>query len=310
MLTARLFVLCSLVACLACGRSAAPTEPTAREPVPAPLGPTPVPPVALPDIEAVLVGAGDIGWCGSDGRPDLTAALLDTIPGTIFTTGDNAYMTGSAENFRRCYEPSWGRHKSRTRPTPGNHDYETPGAADYFAYFGANAGPSGLGYYSYTIGAWRIFALNSEIAASRGSAQVAWLEAELAATPSRCALAYFHRPLFGSGANGSDPHMRDVWRVLYDHGADVVLSGHNHSYERFAPQDPGGRFDAERGVRQFVIGTGGAPLTSFSRSQANSEARGSVWGVLKLTLRASEYTWDFVSAPGQTFSDSGAGVCH
>lgn len=267
-------------------------------------------PDAGPDIEAVLVGAGDIGWCQSDGRPDLTAALLDGIGGTVFTTGDNAYMNGSAEAFRRCYDPSWGRHRGRTRPTPGNHDYETAGATGYYGYFGANAGPSGVGYYSYRLGAWHILALNSQVDASMGSAQVAWLRAELAAHQTRCTLAYFHEPLFGSGTNGSDPRMRDVWRVLYLAGVDVVLSGHNHSYERFAEQDPDGRVDPARGIREFVVGTGGAPLTGFPGVQANSEARNSAWGVLKLTLRSNQYRWDFVPVAGQSFTDSGVAYCH
>jgi 3',5'-cyclic AMP phosphodiesterase CpdA len=228
----------------------------------------------------------------------------------VVTLGDNAYMTGSAENYRRCYEPGWGRHRGRTYPTPGNHDYETPGAADYFAYFGANAGPAGLGYYSYQAGAWQIFALNTAVPASAGSAQVAWLRAQLESFPTRCALAYFHEPLFGSGTNGSDPRMRDVWRTLYEFGVDVVLSGHNHSYERFAPQDPDGRFDPQRGIRQFVAGTGGAPLTGFPQVQANSEVRSSAWGVLKLTLRSTQYAWEFVPIAGQPFVDSGSASCH
>jgi Calcineurin-like phosphoesterase len=252
-----------LIALVACGGPDAPTAPTGPGGSP---GPGPTPPLdAGPDVEAVLVGAGDIGWCGVEGRSDQTATLLDGIPGTVFTVGDNAYMTGSAENFRRCYEPTWGRHKGRTRPIPGNHEYETPGASDYFAYFGTNAGMPGMGYYSYQLGAWQIFALNTEVPVSAGSAQLAWLRAELTVRPTRCALAYFHEPLFGSGTNGSDPKMREAWRVMYELGVDVVLSGHNHSYERFAPQDPDGRFDPERGIRQFVAGTGGAPITGFPR---------------------------------------------
>lgn len=268
------------------------------------------PPDPTPGVEAIMVGAGDIGWCGSDGRPDLTAALLDGIPGTVFTTGDNAYMNGSAEAFRRCYEPSWGRHRTRTRPTAGNHDYETPGAAGYYGYFGPTAGPAGLGYYAYRAGAWHVLALNSQLDVSAGSAQLAWLRSELAANPTRCTLAYFHEPLFGSGTNGSDPRMREAWRVLYDAGADVVVSGHNHSYERFAEQDPDGRPDAGRGIREFVVGTGGAPVTGFPAVQPNSEARGSTWGVLKLTLRSSDYRWEFVPVAGASFSDAGAGTCH
>lgn len=306
---ARLALVSLLVTCLACGgEKAAPSDPsvTVRPPAQGPASP---PPPAL-DIEAVLVGAGDIGWCGPDGRPHLTAALLDAIPGTVFTTGDNAYMRGSTDNFRDCYEPSWGRHKGRTRPTPGNHEYETRDATDYFSYFGANAGLPGQGYYSYRLGAWQIVALNSQADVSSGSAQLAWLRAELRSAAARCTLAYFHEPLFGSGTNGSDSRMREAWRVLYDAGADVVLSGHNHSYERFAQQDPDGRPDPQRGIRQFVVGTGGAPLTGFPRVMPNSEVRGSAWGVLKLTLRSTAYAWEFVPAAGQSVFDSGSAPCH
>jgi acid phosphatase type 7 len=299
---------------IVCAFNAACSTPTPTGPTPVPVArPSSAPPhtpsVPVLDIEAVLVGAGDIGWCGADGNPQATARLLDSVPGTVFTTGDNAYMTGSADNFRQCYNPAWGRHLSRTRPTPGNHDYETPGAAGYFSYFGANAGSSGLGYYSYQAGAWLVLALNSEVPAAMGSAQLAWVRHELTATPTRCALAYFHHPLFGSGTNGSDPRMRDAWRELYDLGVDVVLSGHSHSYERFAPQDPDGRFDPQRGIREFVVGTGGAPLTGFPRVQANSEVRSSTWGVLKLTLRPTAYAWEFVPVPGQAFMDSGTANC-
>ncbi len=299
-----------LIALVACGGGRdSPTGPS-RGPTSTGPGTTPTLPDPVPNVEAVLVGAGDIGWCGVEGRSDQTAALLDGIPGTVFTVGDNAYMNGSAENFLRCYEPTWGRHKGRTRPTPGNHDYETPGAAGYFAYFGLTAGSPGVGYYSYQLGAWQIFALNSEVPASAGSAQLAWLRAELVARPTRCALAYFHEPLFGSGTNGGDPRMRDAWRVMYESGVDVVLSGHNHSYERFAPQDPDGRFDPERGIRQFVAGTGGAPMTGFPQVQPNSEMRSSTWGVLKMTLRPAQYTWEFVPVPGQPLPDSGLASCH
>ena len=298
-----------LIALVACGGRNTPAEPS-RGTSPVDPGTTPTLPGPIPNVEAVLVGAGDIGWCGVEGRSDQTAALLDGISGTVFTVGDNAYMTGSTENFLRCYEPTWGRHKARTRPTPGNHEYETPGAAGYFAYFGLNAGVPGIGYYSYELGAWQIFALNSEVSMSSGSAQIAWLRAELAARPTRCALAYFHEPLFGSGTNGGDPRSREAWRVMYDSGVDVILSGHNHSYERFAPQDPNGRFDPERGIRQFVAGTGGAPTTGFPQVQPNSEMRSSTWGVLKLTLRPTQYTWEFVPVPGQPLPDSGSASCH
>ena len=256
-----------------------------------------------------MVGAGDIGWCGERGA-ELTASLLDSIGGTVFTLGDHAYLTGSLQDFRTCYEPWWGRHKARTRPVPGNHEYETPGAAGYFGYFGPAAGVPGLGYYSYRLGAWQIIALNSEISAFPGSPQYEWLRSELAANATRCALAYFHTPVFGSGSNGGNPHMQAMWGVLQAAGVDVIVNGHNHSYERFAPQDANGRADA-RGIRQFVVGTGGAPLTSMPVIAANSEVRNnSTWGVLKLTLLADAYDWEFVPVPGSSFSDRGTTSCH
>jgi calcineurin-like phosphoesterase family protein len=272
-----------------------------------PTGPDPPPPPPGPG--EVFVGAGDIGWCGLEGSR-LTAALLDGIPGTVFTAGDNAYPLGSRDDYARCYEPSWGRHKSRTRPTPGNHDYETPDAAGYFEYFGASAGPTGVGYYSYPLGSWRVYALNSEISAFPGSPQLEWLRAELASHHSFCALAYFHTPVFGSGTNGSNPHMQAAWREMYAAGLDVIVSAHNHGYERFAPQDPDGRRDSARGIRQFVVGTGGAPLTGFPFSRPNSEVTASAWGVLKLTLRPDRYDWEFVPAPTSSFSDFGSESCH
>jgi len=163
---------------------------------------------------ATLVGAGDIGLCGSV-TVAATAKLVDAISGIVFTTGDNAYPNGSAANFRDCYEPHWGRHRSRTRPTPGNHEYDSPGAAPYFTYFEDNAGPFGLGYYSYAAGPWRVIALNSEIPVGPGSAQLQWLRTELAATRARCTMVYWHKPLFTSGPNGSNRDMREIWRVLH-----------------------------------------------------------------------------------------------
>ena len=299
------FPVGALMLLLACGGRDVPTAPDQ------PPSPPPVPPpVTPPAPDEVFVGAGDIGWCGADGRPNLTASLLDGISGTVFTAGDNAYFSGSTEDFRNCYEPSWGRHKVRTRPTPGNHEYETPGALGYFAYFGASAGPPGLGYYSYPLGAWHIIALNSEISAFPGSAQLQWLRGDLTANRTLCTVAYFHTPVFGSGANGGNTHMQAVWRVLYEFGVDVVVNGHNHSYERFAPQDPDGGSNPVRGIRQFIVGTGGAPLTDFPRIRPNSEIRSSTWGVLKLTLRSDRYEWEFVPVAGASFSDSGSATCH
>jgi hypothetical protein len=258
----------------------------------------------------VLVGAGDI----ANGGPgdDETAALLDGIPGTVFTAGDNAYDNGTAADFANFYEPSWGRHKARTRPAPGNHDYNTAGAAGYFGYFGANAGPAGLGYYSYDLGSWHIIALNSNIDMAPGSAEEQWLRADLAANPRACTLAYWHHPLFTSG-EAHEPYTptRPLYQALYDYYADVVVWGHNHQYERFAPHDPAGGLDNARGLRAFVAGMGGASHYSFARTQPNSEARNSdTYGVLEFTLHRTTYEWRFVPVAGGTYADSGSGTCH
>ncbi len=259
-------------------------------------------------VIGTLVGAGDIGDCGSPGA-ETTARLLDRIPGTIFTTGDNAYMTGRMEDYRRCYDPTWGRHLRRTRPVPGNHEYES-GGAGYFSYFGSNAGASGLGYYSFSEGAWRVISLNSEVPSGPGSAQMAWLRNELTEKPSACTAVMWHRPLFSSGRNGDNRDMRDVWRTLYEFNVDLVINGHDHIYERFAPQDPDGRPDPARGIRQFTVGTGGAPLYEFPTIRANSEVRAAVWGVATFTLSEQGYQWQFVPAEGFQFQDTGSASCH
>jgi hypothetical protein len=228
----------------------------------------------------------------------------------VLTTGDNAYPVGAATDFLACYDPTWGRHLARTRPSPGNHEYYTDGAAPYFAYFGPNAGTPGRGYYSFDLGDWHVVALNSNIDFAAGSAQDRWLRADLAASHSRCTLAYWHHPLFSSGAHGNNPPLIDVWRILYAFGVDVVVNGHDHDYERFGRQTPGAVADPARGIRQFVVGTGGTPLRPFGAVRANSRVRDSAThGVLKLTLHAADYDWDFVPIKGQTFRDSGHGTC-
>lgn len=265
-----------------------------------------------PGSPVVLVGAGDIADC-TDTGDEATAALLDNIAGTVFTAGDNVYPAGSATDFTQCYDPSWGRHKARTRPSPGNHDYDTPGATGYFGYYGALAGSSGTGYYSYDIGGWHIVSLNSNISMSAGSAQEQWLRADLAASPKQCTIAYWHHPRFSSGTHhGSAASTQPLWQALYDAGAEIVISGHEHNYERFAPQTPTGLTDAATGIREFVVGTGGAShYETFGTPLANSEVRdGTTWGVLKLTLDAGTYSWQFIHVAGQTFSDAGSGTCH
>jgi hypothetical protein len=266
--------------------------------------------------DPVFVGAGDIANCSGEGES--TAQLLDNIAGTVFTLGDNVYSDGTLTEFTNCYGPTWGRHKSRTRPIPGNHDYHTAGAAGYYTYFGTTASPLDTncmsnckGYYSYNLGAWHIIALNSEIDHATGSVQEQWLRADLAGNQRMCTLAYWHKPRFSSGANhGNDSSFQPFWQALYDFGADVVLNGHDHEYERFAPQSPTAQAQPTRGIREFVVGTGGAGLYSFSTIQPNSEVRNATtFGVLKLTLHATSYDWQFVPIAGQTFTDSGSGNC-
>ena len=262
----------------------------------------------------VLVGAGDIAACDSPGD-EATAALLDRIPGTVFTTGDNAYPSGRPADFANCYEPSWGRHKARTRPSLGNHEYDTGRASGYFSYFGAAAGEPDRGYYSYDLGAWHIVVLNSNCSEYRvggcgvGSAQERWLRADLAAHRNSCILAYWHHPRFTSTNPGNDQRMQPFWQALYDYGAEVVLNGHTHNYERFAPQDAQGRA-TPNGIREFIVGTGGSELHRFNSPIANSEARNdNTFGVLKLTLHPMSYDWQFIPVAGQTFTDAGSASC-
>jgi calcineurin-like phosphoesterase family protein len=258
----------------------------------------------------VFVGAGDIADCSSSGD-EATAALLDNIAGSVFTLGDNVYSSGTPTEFSTCYDPTWGRHKSRTYPAPGNHDYNTSGASGYFGYFGAAAGPSGRGYYSFDLGSWHIISLNSEVSMSAGSTQERWLRADLAASTKQCTLAYWHKPRFSSGtSHGSLVDAQPLWQALYDYGAEIVLSGHDHDYERFAPQTPSGAADAAKGIREFVVGTGGRNHDAVGTPIANSEvSNGNTFGVLKLTLGSGTYSWQFVPAGG-SFTDSGSGTCH
>ncbi|HEY6957282.1 MAG TPA: metallophosphoesterase [Candidatus Limnocylindria bacterium] len=278
-------------------------SPSASAPATSSAPPTPAP--------VVLVGAGDIASCALTGDAS-TEAILATIPGTVFTLGDNAYESGTADEFARCYAPTWGRELARTRPAIGNHDAATAKGAAYFAFFGAAAGEPGRGYYSYDAGAWHVVVLNSECwmtACSAGSEQERWLRADLAAHPGRCMLAYWHHPYWSSGPHGNDATMRPFVDALYAAGADLILNGHDHDYERFAPQDPDGNATA-RGVREFVVGTGGASPYGFAIVRPNSEKRiANVFGVLKLTLSSSGYAWSFIDTAGTT-RDEGSSPCH
>ena len=283
-----------------CGCSGNPAAPSPGAPADAP--------AAVHAPPAILVGAGDIGRCGSSG-PEETARLLDRIDGVVFAAGDNAYPNGTAANYRDCYEPSWGRHKGRTRPTPGNHEYDTGSATAYFDYFGANAGPAPLGYYSYNMGAWHIVSLNSELDTRAGGRQHQWLRDDLAAHRTGCVVAYWHKPRFSSGPHGNNAHMQDLWSTLHEFGVEILISGHDHTYERFAPQNASGGFDMERGIRQFVVGTGGTAMHAITSVQPNSEAQGRDWGVLKLTLLSGSYEWEFIPVAGASFRDAGRAAC-
>lgn len=260
----------------------------------------------------VLVGGGNIARCDSPANGYATAAVLDSIGGIVFTAGDNPYASGSLTEFQNCYGPTWGRDLPRTRPTPGDKDYQTAGASGYFSYFGAAAGDPTKGYYSYDLGAWHVIALNSSISTSTGSAQEQWLKADLAATTKSCILAYWHYPLFASttGTQGWGP-VKPLWVDLYGARADVVIGAHYQFYERFALQTPGGVADSLGGIREFVAGTGGQSWGSTGTPLPTSQVlKTQTWGVLKLTLHATSYDWKFFPIAGQTFTDSGSTACH
>jgi acid phosphatase type 7 len=271
-----------------------------------------------PPSGEVIVAAGDIADCRREGD-EATARLVGRINGTVLTLGDAAYPEGTAEDFEECYEPTWGRFKGHTKPVPGNHEYDTRGAEGYFDYFGKAAGDPDEGYYSYNLGKWHIVALNSNCEEVPGgceasSPQGRWLEADLAANEDKsCTLAYMHHPRFSSGEkHGNTHYVKPLWEALYEAGADVVLSGHEHNYERFAPQNSGGREDPEGGIRQFVVGTGGGKGTyPILDPIANSEVHNDdTYGVLKLSLHPKRYKWEFVPVEGESFTDSGAAQCH
>jgi acid phosphatase type 7 len=262
---------------------------------------------------AVLVGAGDISECHSSGD-SATARLVESIGGTVFTLGDNAYKNGTWKQFKDCYGRAWGRFKARTRPAVGNHEYHS-GARAYWDYFGSRAGRRGKGWYSYDIGGWHVIVLNSicyRVSCHEGSEQERWLRADLARHDNKCTLAYWHIPRFSSDrGHGNNPDVGPFWEALYDYGADLVLGAHAHSYERFAPMDPDGRADPEHGLRQIVVGTGGAGSYDLGGTRPHSQVRNdSTYGVLKLTLHSDSYDWTFVPVAGESFEDSGHGSCH
>ncbi|MDQ1288704.1 MAG: acid phosphatase type 7 [Actinomycetota bacterium] len=327
-----------LLAIAATGAATAPGSPSASSPVAsssATLSPSPSSPSKRPSSSttpppsagasakprtrlpatAVLVGAGDVGTCRREGD-SATTKLLEKIPGTIFTAGDTSQDDGEPQQYEECVDPTWGTFKNRLRPAPGNHDYFTEDAAGYFGYFGKSAGVKGKGYYSYDLGNWHVVALNSNCdkigGCGEGSAQERWLRADLAANDKPCTAAYWHHSLFTSSDHEPEKAVKPLFAALYDNGAEIVMNGHNHVYERFAPQDPDGSRDNAKGIRQFTVGTGGGgEHYAFGTIQDNSEVRNNdTYGVLKLTLKPDGYSWAFVPVEGGDFTDSGKGSCH
>jgi len=313
------------------GRSTAhgPAEsPVAGGPGTVPPGETPTGAAGSPGAEAsasplasgevptiVITGAGDIADCTSDGAKQ-TSDLLLQQQGSFFTIGDNAYEDGSPTNYQQCYAPTWGRVLDRTSlPTSGDHDWQTPGAAGYLGYFGTKAAPQGVTWYSTDLGAWHIVVLDSECDKVGGcdaaSPQGKWLASDLSRSTASCTLAIWHRPRFSSGEHGDDPAVGPFWDLLGEHHAELVINGHDHDYERFAPQDPSGRLERPGGIREIVAGTGGAQLGQFGRSAPNSEFRiGGEWGVLRLTLHPTKYDWEFLPAGTGQIADGGRTPCH
>ena len=265
------------------------------------------------ELPAVLYAAGDVGDCAETADTD-TGLLLDGSTDPIALLGDIGYPNGTAADLANCFDPVWGRHKPRIHPSPGNHEYLSANAAPYFAYFGAAAGDPTKGYYSYELGAWHIVVVNSNctnVACSAGSAQEQWLRQDLAAHPSSCTLAYWHHPLFNSGHHGNATNMKPIWQALMDFNADVVLSGHEHGYQRWKPMNASGT-TVSNGITEFIAGTGGTTLVGFTNGKpANNVIRDAATpGVLKLTLRKSSFDWQFVPIAGKTFTDTGTASCH
>jgi acid phosphatase type 7 len=266
----------------------------------------------------VMVGAGDIAGCNSDGdetTAKLVTSVLSENPGAVvFTLGDNVYPNGTSQEFDDCYNPSWGTFKARTRPVPGNHDYNTQNATGYYNYFGTKAGSPSKGYYSYNLGAWHIVVVNSNCAAvggcETGSSQEKWLREDLKASSNTCQIVMWHHPRFSSGPHGNADFMQDIWKAATENNVELVLNGHDHTYERFAPLNAAGAPDAI-GTTQIVVGSGGISHYAFIGQKPNRvSANADTYGVLKLELAASGFNFKFIPELGRTFTDSGSGTCH
>ncbi len=276
--------------------------------------------IPLPGKGYTIYTAGDIADCrkfkAADSGAATTAALITKeLAGnknaSVLTLGDNTYPVGLLSEFSDCYDPTWGAFKEHTYPSPGNHDYGTPNAVGYYEYFGTAAGPAQRGYYSMTLGKWHVVSLNSNLKNEAYAAQLAWLKDDLEKHPTHCTLAYWHHPVFSSGGHGNNGKMREVWQILQAAHADVVLASHDHNYERFAPQDAVGQRDDAHGIREFVVGTGGAFLSSQILRKDHSEVFGNAsHGVLKMVLKDTGYEWEFLPVAGGTFTDSGSALCH
>lgn len=252
---------------------------------------------------------GDTGWCGSPANGPLSR-LLDRFDGEIFLAGDLAYPNGTIEDFRNCFEPSFGRFKPRMRAAPGNHDYVASASADpYFNYFGERSGPNRLGYYSFRTAEWTVLMLNSNVPIGRNSQQFAYVRNVMQQAPTRCTMAVMHHPFDSSGPNGPHPMLRDIWELMYNLGADVVIAGHDHVYERFAPVDASQKRDDAKGIRQFTVGTGGASLYNRARAAQQSELFIPNFGLLRLKLDPALYEWQFMDMNGNVL-DRGLSVCH
>lgn len=260
--------------------------------------------------EVTVVAAGDIASCASSGDEE-TAELVENVdPDAVLALGDNAYESGTLEQYRRCYDPTWGRFKAKTYPVPGNHDYETQGAAGYLAYFGKRAGAPGKTYYAFDLGAWHVVALDTNIDVGAQSAQLRWLQGDLERDDHLCELAFFHHPRWSGGLHDSQRFVEPLWRILAAQGVDVVLAGHDHNYQRFYKVDAAGR-RAEDGVRSFVVGTGGGEHYEADDVANRARVSDDVWGVLELKLRPRDYDFEFVPAGDSDFTDSLQGRrCH
>ncbi len=271
---------------------------------------------AAAEPRTVLI-AGDIAYGTAGSGEALTARLVERHGGLVITAGDNAYQKGTRAEFESYYAPTWGRFLFRTRATPGNHEYKTPGAAGYYDYFRWRAGPDRRGYYSMKVGNWRVYALNSETCKTAegcgpGSPQYTWLRKSLASHGAFCSMAVFHTPRFSSGYHGDDKRVRPLYKLLHKAGAELIVTGHEHNYERMAPTRPDGTIDWKKGVQQIIVGTGGAPLRPEGAAKAPQSRVFSddAWGVLRLRLFKSSWSWKFLPVEGETFTDKGSRKCH